>query len=243
VSFAEVTVSRSYEQIVQQIQDSILRGEFSHGQKLPAERELGRAFGVSRATVRDAMRVLGALGLIESRQGSGIYVRHDPVPVVSRALTLSVTPDEQLVEHLFTFREGLETQAVQLAVKHCSADQLAAICQAAANTQVAAARGDGDPEAFGVADRAFHAAIREAAGNPYLSVVLGAAREMQRDVVALIVQQPGSLAVAAEQHRRIAAAIAARDPAEAAAAMREHVRYTAGVVRAVLDTGPLARAD
>jgi DNA-binding FadR family transcriptional regulator len=127
VPFAEVTVSRSYEQIVQQIQDGILRGEFGHGQKLPTERELGQAFGVSRATVRDAMRVLGTMGLIEARQGSGIYVRHDPVPVVSRALTLSVTPDEQSVDHLFTFREGLETQAVRLATERHSADQLAAM--------------------------------------------------------------------------------------------------------------------
>jgi GntR family transcriptional repressor for pyruvate dehydrogenase complex len=237
VQFAEVTVSRSYEQIVQQIQDGILRGEFGHGQKLPTERELGRAFGVSRATVRDAMRVLGAMGLIEARQGSGIYVRHNPVPVVSRALTLSATPDEQSVDHLFTFREGLETQAVRLATERRSSDQLARIRQTAADTETAA-RGGGNFAAFAVADRAFHAAILEAAGNPYLSVALDAVREMQRAVVDLIARQPGSLAVAVDQHRRIAEAIAAGAADDAAVAMRDHVRYTAGVVREIQAAHP-----
>lgn len=223
--------ARAYDRIVQRVQEGILRGELVRGQKLPTEREMRRDFGVSRGAVRDAMRVLGTMGLVEARQGSGNYVRNDPVPVVSRALTLSVTPDEDAVQHLFEFRESLETLAARLAAAHRSTAQLEAIRREADATAEAAAHNNFD--AFGVADWALHAAIGEASGNPYLGIVLNVVREMQRDVLSLMARQPGSMATAVEQHRRVVGAIMAGVADEAATAMREHVRYSADARRQV----------
>jgi GntR family transcriptional regulator, transcriptional repressor for pyruvate dehydrogenase complex len=72
VGFKAVTVIWSYEQLVDQIQTGIRTGTLERGQRLPAERELSELFGVSRGVVREAVKVLAAMGLVESRQGSGI---------------------------------------------------------------------------------------------------------------------------------------------------------------------------
>ena len=236
-TFKSVVVVRPYQQVARQIEEQIRRRAFAPGEKLPTEREMSERFAVSRTVVREALKSLEAVGLVDARQGSGIYVRHHLGPVVSRALDLSVTPDEQSVGHLFTFREGLEVLAVRLATANRSEEQLTAIRRTAAETRTAA-HGTHDFEAFRAADWAFHTAIRAAAGNPYLNVVLDAVRQMQLAVVDVIVRHPGSLTVAADQHLRIAEAIADDAADDAAETMQVHVRYTANVVHAVLDAHP-----
>lgn len=225
MEFRPVVMAHAYEQIVQQIEARVRGGELAAGEKLPTERELGESFGVSRGAVRDALRVLETMGLVESRQGSGTYVRREPVPVVSRALTLSVAASAHSVEHLFAYREPLEAHAAWLAAGRRSEGQAAAISRASEAT--AACHAANDYPAFGRADWAFHGAIAEVAGNPYLVVTLEAVRDMQRDVIPLVLREKGVMSVAAAQHRRIAAAIAAGDADAAAAAMRLHVRYSA----------------
>ncbi len=225
MEFRPVVVAHAYEQIVRQIEERVRGGGLAAGDKLPTERELGRSFGVGRGAVRDALRVLETMGLVESRQGSGTYVRREPVPVVSRALTLSVAASEHSVEHLFAYREPLEVHAAWLAARSRSEAQKAAINHASEAT--AGCADAGDQPAFKRADWAFHGAIAEASGNPYLAVTLEAVRDMQRDVIPLVLREKGVMSVAAAQHRRVAAAIAAGDADAAAAAMRLHVRYSA----------------
>jgi len=233
MQFTSVTVTRSYEQVVRQIQEQILRGAFTHGQKLPSERDLSEQFGVSRGIVREAVKVLSTMGLVESRQGSGLYVRRDPIPSISRALTISVSSEEESVLSLFAFREELEVIAVRFAAAHHTGAQGERIAAAfAANRQAIAA---GDWEAFGDTDQAFHLAIADAAGNPYLLAVLSAVRQMQRDIIGLMTTYVGTLATADAQHAAIFAALMAGDADTAAAAMRAHVRYSASSSQCVLD--------
>ena len=86
MSFSAVTVVRPYEQIVRQIQAAIRDNALVEGDRLPTERELAETFGVSRSVVREAIKVLSAQGMVESRQGSGLYVRNRPIESVSRAI-------------------------------------------------------------------------------------------------------------------------------------------------------------
>src|SRR5688500_12807880 len=111
MTFRAVTLTRSYEQVVEQIQDGMRRGALAPGQRLPTERELSESFGVSRAVVREALKVLASMGLVESRQGSGTYVRANPVPSITRALILSATPEDESLLALFEVREALEVLA------------------------------------------------------------------------------------------------------------------------------------
>lgn len=227
MQFKQVNLTRAYQQIVEQVQEGIHSGELASGEKLPTEQELIRTFGVSRAAVRDAMRVLDTLGLVEVRQGSGVYVRNDTIPAMSRALSLSVAPSPESVQRLFEFRRLLETPAVRLAAERRTDAHVENIRRRAADTSAAAVLGDF--EAFAEADESYHSAIGEAAGNPYLANVLNAVREMQRDVVRLVIQSPGSPPLAAEQHARIAEAIADGEPDRAADLMRQHIDYSEGV--------------
>lgn len=220
MGFDPVTVTRSYEQVVRQIVDGISSGRLVRGQKLPTERELSASFGVGRGVIREAVKVLGAMGLVEPRQGSGLYVRNDPLPSVSRALTLSVSPEAKAIGRLFEFRRTLEIESARRAAERRTSAQAVAIQDAAQETVQAAATDDGPR--FWAGDVRFHAAVYTAADNPYLAATLGTIREIQSDVVHHFAGHSGSIAVAAGHHQRIAAAIAAGDGDTAAAVMDEH---------------------
>jgi DNA-binding FadR family transcriptional regulator len=225
--YQAITVTRSYEGVVRQIAASIRNGQPGSGERLPTERELSTAFGVSRGVIREAVKVLGALGLVEARQGSGIYVLNS-IPTVTRAFTLSVSPDAESIEQLFEFRRTLEADAARFAALRRSDAELETM-RAAAEATARALETEGWSD-FGVADNAFHAAIARASGNPFFEVAVATARQMQQDVVPLIGDRSGSMRSAVVHHWAIFEAIAARDPDAAAGAMAEHIIYTANAV-------------
>ena len=229
MSFSAVTVVRPYEQIVRQIQEAIREHGLREGDRLPTERELAETFGVSRSVVREAIKVLSAQGLVESRQGSGLYVRNRPIESVSRAIVLSVLPEGDSVERLFEFRRLLEVDAARLAAERATPEQIERLREVVARYEPAP---DGQPnwESFAVVDETIHAIIATASGNPYLDVMIASVRGMQGDVVKLVADHPGSIDEAMRHHRAILAAISARDPDLAAQEMERHVAYTASVV-------------
>ena len=232
MDFSSVSVVRPYEQIVKQIQQAIRSGQLPRGTRLPTERELSEQFGVSRSVVREAIKVLGTMGLVESRQGSGSFVRNSTIESISRAFVLSVSPDRESVERLFEFRQILESQAAGLAAQRRTEEQARTIIAAANLLTVPA-----DPNdwlTFGDVDGRLHQAIAEASGNPYLQVAVATAREMLQDVVVLFAETIGSIDIAIGHHHRIAEAIEARDATAATAAMSEHIVYTADTVQSQL---------
>lgn len=234
MSFSAVTVVRPYEQIVRQIQEAIRDGGLSEGDRLPTERELAETFGVSRSVVREAIKVLSAQGLVESRQGSGLYVRNRPIESVTRAIVLSVSPDSDAVERLFEFRRLLEVDAVRLAAERATPEQIAQL-EAALDRYEPDADGQPNWDRFSSVDNAIHTIIAAAAGNPYLEVMVASVRGMMQDVVVLVADHPGSIDEAMRHHRRICAALAAHDGERAAQEMTQHVAYTASVVQHQID--------
>ncbi len=227
--FSSVAVIRPYEQIVNQIQQAIRDGQLARGSKLPTERNLSETFGVSRSVVREAIKVLDAMGLVESRQGSGLYVRNESIQTVSRAFVLSVSPDAESVDRLFEFRQGLEAEAARLAAQRRTEAHLLAMKQALGLVDEATDPQDWD--VFGEADTRFHILLAEASANPYLQVAVATARDMQRDVVNLFAEQAGSMQEAMTHHRMILDAIEQRDTERAASLMSRHIRYTSRVVQ------------
>lgn len=234
MSFSAVTVVRPYEQIVRQIQAAIRDNALNEGDRLPTERELAETFGVSRSVVREAIKVLSAQGLVEARQGSGLYVRNRPIESVTRAIVLSVSPDLDSVENLFEFRRLLEVDAARLAATRALPEQIAALDEIIAQYRPS---DDGQPnwENFAAVDDSIHATIALASRNPYLQVMVASVRAMGSAVASLIVGDPGSIDEAMRHHRAIIDAIIARDPDRAGDAMAHHVAYTASVVHAQIE--------
>ena len=241
MTFRSVLVTRSYEQVVQQILERIHAGEFAPGERLPTERELGELFGVSRGVIREAIKVLGAMGLVESRQGSGTYVSANIVPSVSRALVLSAKPDDESLVSLMEFRRPLEVEAARLSATRRTTAEASAIAHAAAATVIGARASS--TNAFVEGDANLHRQILTAARNPYLQTTLVALYDIMRDLGPMVVRMAGSISISADQHQRLANAITQQDPDVAGRVMAEHIDYAASALKDVLALPPDQRSD
>lgn len=237
MDYRSVSLTRSYQQVVAQIQEGIRRGSLAPGQRLPTERELGERFGVSRAVVREALKALATIGLVESRQGSGNYIAANPVPSISHALVLSARPEEESLVALFELRGSLEGFATRLAAERRTEAQAARIMEGAVLSQ----RGGqaDDYVLFADGDRIVHGTVFQAAGNPYLTTVATAVREVLHQALHMVVMLTGSMVTAAEQHVRIAEAIAHSDPEAAATLAAAHVRYNVDALHQMIETGEI----
>lgn len=159
--------ARLSEQLADALIVSIREGQLKPGQRLPTEAALVERFGVSRTVVREALSRLKTLGLLESRQGSGAYIR---VPDAREAERLVLTPDGSVaaVLQMVEVRRALEAEAAALAAARRTPKSVKQIKAAMlAIDQAVAAGGDGVKE-----DVAFHAAIAQATGNPFLLATL-----------------------------------------------------------------------
>jgi DNA-binding FadR family transcriptional regulator len=116
------------ESVTGSLRDAILRGEYQPGERLESERKLAERFGVSRGSVREALKQLDQLGLLDIRHGDGAEVRpleDANLEVVRHLLALSGGPDVELVTQLLVVHEILMTSAVELAVRNATDDELA----------------------------------------------------------------------------------------------------------------------
>jgi DNA-binding FadR family transcriptional regulator len=177
------------------------------------------------------------MGLVEARQGSGNYIASNPVPSITRALILSATPQEESLLALFEVREPLEALAARMAAERRTPEQAAAIAEAAEVT-VRAGETD-DLDLFSVGDLALHGGIFAAAGNPYLTTVSSAVREVLNHALHLVTRITGTVPAAAAHHVRIADAITRQDADAAAAEMAAHIRYNADALREMLAAGEI----
>ena len=214
--------ARLSEQLADALIVGIRVGQLQAGQRLPTEAALVQRFGVSRTVVREALSRLKTLGLLESRQGSGAFVRH---PGQREAERLVLAPDGSVaaVLQMVEVRRALEAESAALAAARCSAAGLGRIRRALqAIEQAVAAGGDGVAE-----DVAFHAAIAEAAGNPYLLATLAYLQQFLLDATRVTRAHEAGRADLAQQvrqeHAAIVEAIAAGDAEAARQAGARHM--------------------
>jgi DNA-binding FadR family transcriptional regulator len=167
--FQQVRPVRLYERIVEQIEEAIARGELRPGQRLPSERELVVQFGTSRATVREALRVLSSNGVVRSRPG-------DPngpeiLPVTAGGLTKQMQrlarAEHLTLAQLLVSRMMLDSTANRLAAILRTDEQLAEMETAIDRMREAVS---GGYTSFSEADFAFHEAIARASGNTLIQV-------------------------------------------------------------------------
>ncbi|QXH34922.1 FadR/GntR family transcriptional regulator [Pseudomonas muyukensis] len=158
---SQLTKRSLVEQAVDQLRDRIARGSWSIGQRLPTEPELASDLGISRNTVREAMRVLAFSGLVEIRQGDGSYLR-----TVSDPLQAVQAMSRCTVEHARETRHILEAEAIGLAAMRRTEHDLQQLREA---LQHSAAHFHSDIPAYVACDIQFHQLLVDAAHNPALS--------------------------------------------------------------------------
>ncbi len=209
-------------QVSEQFRGLIASGEWPVGQKIPGEHELTEELGVSRSTVREALRGLTNMGLLEPLVGDGTYVR------VTDEITGVLVRDHlsYALGDVLDTRAGLEASTARLAAEHSTPEALADLSDALdARTR---AHDAGELAEYVHADADFHRAVVRASGNPLLIRLHAAIAEVvAASIVATSVlpEDPG----VGESHHRLFEAIRRRQPDLAAAAayeLIEAVKYT-----------------
>jgi len=220
--FRVIKSQRLSDDAVSQIVNLIRGGHFRPGDRLPSERDLRDSLGVSRASVREAVRALETMGILRVSPGRGTFVRDD---LVQGGLKLN---DGWLASHytdvldLLEMRETLEVKAASLAAERASEDQVQAIREQLQG--IAAAIEAQDVAAITSADAGFHNLIARASGNRILAGVLESLEELAIDTRKTVVQLPGRTQRALQEHEAVTVAIDRHDSDEAAEAMFHHVR-------------------
>jgi DNA-binding FadR family transcriptional regulator len=119
-----VSRSRSAEQIIEVLRDQIARGELASGSRLPSERMLGEHFLVSAPTIREAIRALAALGLVESRHGSGTYVTARPADLALSSLATAAQLEGVTAADIIRLLETLNVGSVDYVIANATADDI-----------------------------------------------------------------------------------------------------------------------
>jgi GntR family transcriptional regulator, transcriptional repressor for pyruvate dehydrogenase complex len=216
-----VRTSRLYEQIVQQIEDSITKGTLKAGDQLPSERELALKFGVSRTAVREAVKALHEKGLVEAYSGRGTFITNGTSQAVRQSIDLMMRIDQADGSvYLAEVRQILEPEIAALAATRIQEPQLALMREAFAVMNEAAK----DPDAYIEADLDFHLALAEAAENPLILSLLDSIVGLLREQRMRIFFEDGGPQRGQYHHARILAAIERRDAEASRAAMRDHLQ-------------------
>jgi DNA-binding FadR family transcriptional regulator len=184
------------------------------------ERAVSEALGVSRPTVREAIRSLQAMNILESRHGSGTYVASLEVEELLGPLQFVLGLAEGGLAHLFEVRLLLEPGAAALAAERGSDEDRAALRDCVARAEAEVPR---RPEALLELDTELHDRIVRAAGNPLLEHLLAAMSALGQQSRTYTTGLPGVLERTLIEHAAIVDAICSRDPAAARAAMEAHI--------------------
>jgi GntR family transcriptional repressor for pyruvate dehydrogenase complex len=212
--------SRLYEQIVQQIEESIQKGELTEGSQLPAERELALQFGVSRTAVREAIKALQEKGLVDAFPGRGTFVTNGTSNSMRRSLDRIIkTGDRDGSAYLVEVREILEPEIAALAASRADDEDLEVMREAVETMDSA----DPNSDAFVEADLDFHLALAEAAANPIVLSLIDSIVGLLREQRVSISHVEGSPQRGQHYHRSILEAIEQHDPQAAKAAMQAHL--------------------
>lgn len=195
------------------------------GSRLPSERELSRQLGVGRTSVREGLRTLEMIGLIETVPSKGVYLREGTAGPLDKLITSWLSIHKGTVHDLIELREAVETQAACLAANRAAPPLIASMEQAVIAMRWA--KDAEDAERFVDADTAFHDAVAEASGNALLRRALASiAREIVTFRMATALLGQTVLERSLADHERVLSAIKARDASAAGAAMREHIVRT-----------------
>lgn len=232
---------KTYEQIMMHIRGAISSGELRPGDRLPPETDLARSLGVSRPTVREALKVLEAMNLLESSTGptGGTFVRAlssaGAADNLTDSITLLLDVDQLTIEELWAAREAIETRSVALAAERRTEEDLAVMWSTIASDEYRTFD-DYFP------DITFHRTIANASRNRLLMLFMLSIHLTLRTLAERYVLR-AEKQVSQDQHRLIYEAIRESEPELAVERMENHLRVSYEVYRSAAAEGPPGRFD
>jgi GntR family transcriptional regulator, transcriptional repressor for pyruvate dehydrogenase complex len=223
--FATVRRNKVYEDVARQIERLILK-KLRPGDKLPSERELAELLRVSRSSIRDAIRSLELMGMVEPRQGAGTIVCEVTASSLANPLANALKRKEELMSELLDFRKILEPPLAARAATHASPEEISEM-ESILKRQEQKLR---DGETTIAEDSEFHYAVAMASGNSVVLKVLDILMDLLRDTRERSLQIEGRPQKSLAGHARILEAIKRHDTEAAKAAMRRHIEDVEEIV-------------
>jgi len=217
--------------IAEKIAALIASGTLVRGDELPSERDLSAALSVSRETVRIAIQILAARGILAVSQGARTRVLSDDIGDMAVGLTRQIDVNRYDVDEVHAARMLVEQQVVGEAAKRIS-DRTLSLLRRSFETQQGCLD---DPVRFLIADREFHGTIYRECGNSLLSDVVTDLYTYMLDYRRRIVSLPGSIAGSLSDHEEILIALEARDAARTRAAFARHEDRIYTTTRSMLE--------
>lgn len=222
-----VSQRRAHEEVVHQIRREILAGRLKVGDRLPGERQLSEMLGVSRASVREAMRVLEGLSIIRARTGtgpsSGSVVVAEVGDVFADALLLNTVLEKVSLVEVIDARAMLEAYACRQAARVAEPEHLQRMLAVVEEMEEV----DSDPQPFLEHDALFHLLIAQSCGNTLVAHLMGSMREVILQTLGRIFTDTPEWAamrkVVAGEHREIFEAISSGDGDRAADLVHAHI--------------------
>jgi len=220
---------RLYERVVEKVLEMISSGAWKPGFRLPPERELSEAFGVSRTVVREAVKALEARGVLESSTGSGVSVRLADFNMVSQSLRTYMQLSNQVdfEIRLNEVRQVLEVEMVALAASRITPEQRKQLRQICKEMRV----GSNNSKEMAELDFRLHVTLAEATQNELFKVLLAPVINQLRDQIILTWEDfPRPVNIVLDQHEAIVMAVENGDAEAARQAMAKHLAFSRKVL-------------
>jgi len=218
-------------EVVRRVIDLILSNEMSPGDRLPSERSLSEILGVGRSVVREALKSLTVLGLVEVRQGDGTYLSQPESGFLMQAIEWGLLLGAHGARDLVEARCHLEEIITALAAERRSDDDVDELRRLFAEMEAS----QEDTERFVRADMAFHSRLAAACGNGTMKRMMSGITMLLDVWIHRVMTQAGSFDPTLAEHRRILAAVEAADADAARAAAAAHMTRARGRLERSLD--------
>jgi GntR family transcriptional regulator, transcriptional repressor for pyruvate dehydrogenase complex len=217
-------------EVARRLLDYFLSGEVEPGERIPSERRLAESLGVGRSLVREALKSLHLLGLLEVRQGDGTYLKRTDSELLPQVIEWGLLLGERPAIDLVEARAHLEVVVAGLAAERRD-DQAIDDLRTLLDTMRTSSD---DPVRFVEADVGFHLRVAEAAGNVILNDMLNGVRALLRVWIRRVVEAAGETGPSYQEHLPIFEAIERGDREAATAAMAAHMEGASARLKATI---------
>lgn len=219
--FTPIKNTKVYEQVIEQIEGMITNGVLKKGDRLPSERELVEQLGISRASIREALRSLEIIGLIESKQGEGNFIRENFDNTLFEPLSIMFMLNDCKIEEIFELRKVIEIETAALAAKKIATEEIKELQMLVDNMKTSE-----DEDERVKYDAKFHYTIAKASGNFLILSILNTVSSLMdsfiKDARKNIINNQLKDSIDNE-HEEILNALKAHNPHKASESMRKHM--------------------
>ncbi|MEW6622711.1 MAG: FadR/GntR family transcriptional regulator [Bacillota bacterium] len=213
-----------YEKVIAELKKGIMQGELQPGDKLPSERDLSKMLGVSRTSLREALKLLEVSGVVTIKHGQGVFIANNDSNEYIKKFISSIYVDEKKLAELFQIRKILETEAAVWACRNGTDEQLEGIYHLVKETMDELEKNPKNEFVLlAKQDGTFHHMLAESANNSVLTSIMDNLLELLADSRARAVAVEGRPNRSLKEHWKIAQALLKRDAEGARQAMLEHL--------------------